>query len=852
MGRDADLDRAVSFVESGTGIAILGPAGVGKSRLLFELVDRAGEMGMATFRAVASDSTRSVPFAPFVALLPDGPTQDRLAMLRSARGALEKKKNQQGLLIAVDDAHHLDATSLAFLLGALSHGSATVAITARSSEPMESDLVDLWTNGVVRRIDVDPLDRDRSRELAEATLGRLAPELEQELWRLSEGNPLLLHELIEGARGTVVTQDVEGIWVLNGPLAESARLGDLVTSRLSALSDAVRAAMAVIALGSPVPLPIADLAAGAVVPELEDLGLTAVIDDGEEAALIPAHPLYGEILAANLGQARRREAYGRLAEASVDSASSDVLRAAIWQSRSGTLISPDLALDGAEDALIRHEPALAEQIVRQLGTEDDKTMVILGRALSYQRRFAEAEELLSGRSVEDPTLVGEVASIRAQTLGYGLGRIDEARDLLEDGAVRVEDPTMRARLNNERGMISAISGDFVDVRSASGAVLSDDRSDEVARVAAYVALTVALAMTGDCDGIAEIVDEATELAEAHRADLPFARDQIEIMHAMSLLNAGHVDEAVELGNRAVARADRGSALTTTWLSASGLCLDLAGQLERCAERAEFAVALCRESDPFGLELQCRGLLSLARGQMGDEAAHESIEDAVPLPPAPRLRVWVDRGRAWSAVTRGNIDEGAEIAVSGGARAASGEHFAWATLCFHDAVRLGRPDLALDALRAIDTTKGAHLLSAMKRHAKALVDENPDELTQVAGEFGEMGAPLLAAETWAQASSLYERTGRRTDAACACLLSIAHEARCESPDTPALRDRPTLVSVRETEVALDAASRLTSPQISEKRYISVRTVDNHLRSVYRKLGIGGREELGQILFHSHDE
>ncbi len=44
----------------------------------------------------------------------------------------------------------------------------------------------------------------------------------------------------------------------------------------------------------------------------------------------------------------------------------------------------------------------------------------------------------------------------------------------------------------------------------------------------------------------------------------------------------------------------------------------------------------------------------------------------------------------------------------------------------------------------------------------------------------------------------------------------------------------------------AARGYTSPEIAERRYISVRTVDNHLRSVYRKLGVGGRAELSSVL------
>lgn len=66
------------------------------------------------------------------------------------------------------------------------------------------------------------------------------------------------------------------------------------------------------------------------------------------------------------------------------------------------------------------------------------------------------------------------------------------------------------------------------------------------------------------------------------------------------------------------------------------------------------------------------------------------------------------------------------------------------------------------------------------------------------------------------------------------------------DTPALRARPNLVTKRETDIAMAAASGGTSPEIAESRFLSVRTVDNHLSSVYRKLGAGGREELRSLL------
>lgn len=234
------------------------------------------------------------------------------------------------------------------------------------------------------------------------------------------------------------------------------------------------------------------------------------------------------------------------------------------------------------------------------------------------------------------------------------------------------------------------------------------------------------------------------------------------------------------------------------------------------------------------------------GQLGAEAASRPIEGARAPADAPRIAVWFDRGRAWSAAAAGSLEDGANIAVAGGRSAASREHFAWAALCFHDAVRLGRAELSIDDLRAIDDSKGAVLLSLMKRHAEALVVRDPTELDDVARAFGEHGAPLLAAEAFGQTAEIIHEQGDLTQAARASALSYAFEKRCEAPDTPALRHRPQLITSREIEVAIRAASGLTSPQIAEEFFISVRTVDNHLRSVYRKLNIGGREELAKLL------
>jgi DNA-binding NarL/FixJ family response regulator len=60
---------------------------------------------------------------------------------------------------------------------------------------------------------------------------------------------------------------------------------------------------------------------------------------------------------------------------------------------------------------------------------------------------------------------------------------------------------------------------------------------------------------------------------------------------------------------------------------------------------------------------------------------------------------------------------------------------------------------------------------------------------------------------------------------------AHTSDEETPTSP--------LSTREAEILVLVAEGLTNPQIAEKLYLSPRTVGQHLRSIYRKLGVSSR-------------
>jgi DNA-binding CsgD family transcriptional regulator len=134
---------------------------------------------------------------------------------------------------------------------------------------------------------------------------------------------------------------------------------------------------------------------------------------------------------------------------------------------------------------------------------------------------------------------------------------------------------------------------------------------------------------------------------------------------------------------------------------------------------------------------------------------------------------------------------------------------------------------------------------MAAHARAAADRDPAGLLAVAERFASLGLNLFAAEAAANAFNRLRQTrsGRVVEAArtFAGLLDL-----CEDPRTPGLIINRTRLSPREHQIATLAAAGETSRDIAEKLYLSVRTIDNHLRRVYAKLDVSGRGELAAAL------
>jgi DNA-binding CsgD family transcriptional regulator/tetratricopeptide (TPR) repeat protein len=283
VGRHADLAQLTEVLERAAAgqpaIAVVaGEAGVGKTRLIAELLREAALAGVVTLTGGCLDVGEGVlAYAPMVEALRslargmDPGEQERV--LGGARGELARLVPELGprgggepavtlaptrlfelllgmlhrlaerdpVLLVIEDLHWADQSTrdlLGFLVRNLRGGVALV-LTYRSDElhrrhPLRPFLAELDRTGRVERLELERLGR---RELAELLSGILdepvAPALVGEILARSEGNPFFAEELLaaylEGARLPTV-------------------LRDLVLARVEALSEPAQRVLAVAAV----------------------------------------------------------------------------------------------------------------------------------------------------------------------------------------------------------------------------------------------------------------------------------------------------------------------------------------------------------------------------------------------------------------------------------------------------------------------------------------------------------------------------------------------------------------------------------------------------------------------------
>jgi DNA-binding CsgD family transcriptional regulator len=428
----------------------------------------------------------------------------------------------------------------------------------------------------------------------------------------------------------------------------------------------------------------------------------------------------------------------------------------------------------------------------------------------------------------------------------GTSHESRAKDVLASAAELLPEPHSTA-LHADRALVNALLGDFDSVLRIGKPLLERKNVPPLIRLKVLVSYTLAQGMRGRLDDFETLIAEALGLVDTYRVELPMAPVQIGLNHAFGLTALGRIDRAVEVSAVGYERALGEGNLAALWGGEHGEALVQAGFIPDAIGLLAQNQRQMGDFDPFRTNPMFLGVEAAARAMVRDtDRAERLLERAEreAMSPDPRYQTRFGRARGWLAFHAGDAEQAVQILATTGKRAVGATHVLWGCEVLHDAVRLGFPEKVSAELRAaVSETVGAEYLSAMAAHATALEVGDAEAVESAGKRFRKCGARLLAAEALAQSATLFHANGDQSAAHRTATWSTIWQRECGNPATPAFIQRPLALSDREFEIAsLVANQRLTSPQVASQLFVSARTVDNHLRSIYRKLDVKNRDAL----------
>ncbi len=895
----AELDDALAGAAARRGAVVLveGPPGIGKTQLLHHAEAAAARLGVLVSRARAHELEQQVPYAVVRGLLEpaladSGPTGARVlgAAAGAPGGADEAGGVVHGLYeltaalaarapraLLVDDAHWADAASVRFLLYlARRTGALPVALIVgvRGGEAPEL-VARLLDAAAVRRVRPAALSADAVGVVLRERLGRdVGPALRDACLRATGGTPLLVVELARALATAPPGDDAAAVQRVARLAPEAVTRS--VTLRLAAVSEAARRlARATAILGDETRLADASALAGLA----EEDGAAAAGELAAAALLADAvplawrHPLLrvaalagvpaAERTALHLRAARVLDARGAdvglvaaqllAAEATGEAWTTRVLRRAATDARgrgapdvAATLLRHALAGDAglrlelARAEIAAGEPAGAVRMRELLGEEDEpatraRLALELGDALMSKHEHREAAAILRDALRGDP---GEQMALQMLAM----------LAVCERYAPGPEDSDAQGRL---AATVAGLAGATPGERYA----LAVDALNRPRATAAELAAAARVVQRAWPDGLlprAALGGAAVNLIHA------YALDEAEAWLARIF------DELRELG------------LPVAWMQASsilGTCLRLRGALAAAEQRLREAYAAATE-----MELGYAGTVGAELAIVLVEAGR--VEEAVALlatcdPPEPVPERMLDNVRLLARARVAEAEHRDEEAIAGLlelGRRLRGWGLErpvppWRSTAARLLAARGEGDrarrLAEEELAAARGWGGREVLGIALR-GTALVAE-PVDLDALEASVAALDggvARLELARSLVELGAARRRARRRSDAreplergmelAHRCgAAGLAERARTELRATGArprrlVRTGADALTPSERRVAELAAAGRANREIAAELYITLATVETHLRHAFQKLGVHARTELRAAL------
>jgi DNA-binding CsgD family transcriptional regulator len=864
VGRADLVDRLLrGVVGDGAVYVLAGSAGVGKSRLAGEVARAAAGRGLATAHIAATKGASSIPFGAFAALMPEivEPSGGLTGLLqRAIEAILERGGRDKPHLMVVDDAHLLDEGSAALVHQVALESSCSLIVTVRSPAPAPEAITSVWKDGLGERLEVGALTEPEVKELLTTLLGGSMTDTGiRWVWSVSAGNPLYVREVLIAALDSGSLRDEGGVWTIRLPLPPAPRLAELVAARLSGLRPETADVADLVALAEPLPLDV--LSAIVQADALEDAESRGIIElevVGNQTEVLMAHPIYGEIRRQEILPVRMRRLCAELAramETRPNPGPGDELRTARWQLEAGLRADPELFERAAMAARRMFDLDLAARLAKASLEAGGGILagIALAEANFYSGRPEQAEEVLASlipRCGNDDELA-RVVDARSYNLGTLLGDRAAALEVVDAALAVLTEPASRHRLLKRRATDDAYA-DRPREALADARELIASGDDDAIGLGTYVA-SFALAMLGRGDESVEMSNLGIETLRRTGATHP-PKSAHFVGAIVGDIGTGSLHEAED---KAVRGYEISAELNTkegvaTFCMLRGFVYVQQGYLGRAARLFREGVVLDREIRDDASRRWCLGGLALSAGMAGDAAAA-----AAAVAELDELGThWMDaldadlvlRGRAWT-IAAGGEQSAARQALRDAVEIARGrEHLYTEARLLHDLARLGEPGDVAPRLHELADQVEGEFVAAFAADADALVAKSGPELEKSAERFEGFGAIGLAAETFRAASAAFADAGL-TRASNACARRAAELAeRSGGAGIPLVGQGGVAARLtrREREIAGLAASGISSAEISERLFISVRTVENHLSNIYLKLGVSGRHEIADAL------
>jgi DNA-binding CsgD family transcriptional regulator len=895
------LDALVDDLRAGAGRALVlrGDAGIGKTTLLGALAERGradpppargggGDVLLLRARGVETESDLAFSaladlLAPVVdqldelpapqaaalaAALALGPPQqgDRLAVCVATLGLLRAAAARRPVLAVVDDAHWLDGPSRECLLYAAKRAGGAVGFALAARTPDDAGL----ERAGLPELALGPVDREASLAL----LARAAPDLSgpvaSALATAAAGNPLALVEL----PATLSAEQRSGAAALELPLTPGERLLRAFGERVGGLAPAARRSLLVLAAyESDDAATVA--AAGADVQALgaaEARGIVRIAD-GRVAF---THPLVRGAVYRLAPAPERRAAHAALAGALAGERRA-------WHLAAAAIGPDDEAAAALEEAA---QAAVGRRAFASAATALERAARLSGEREPRARRMLAAGEAAAAAGLPERALPLLTAArdaapdgalrVRAEhRLGMVMlwsGGVEPASHLLMAAAERTagQAPEQAAAMLADAAAAAGAANDYhraLSLAERAEALLGDGgRPAARAHILSIVGWT--LVLCGQTARAAGPLGEATLLAAQLDPLAPSAHWQHLLLrrHITAGEHERALDESLALCERAReagARRALGGALIVAAEAAYRL-----GDWEAAAAATDEGIRVAEETAQHiwhGYTLSIRARLTAARGE--EPACRAALAGADEIAEGEGIlsgKRFVHGARGFLELGLDRIEEAiAELeavqALVDGYGYEEPLLVPWGPDLVEAHLRAGRPDRAARVLRTVERQArmaGTPAALAPAARCRGMLAEDFDAaFAEALAHDDERPVPFERARTLLALGRRLHRARRRIEARERLREAVAgfeglgaapwaDQARNELSAAGARRRRARsdALTPQEQRVAAAVARGASNREIAAELFLAPKTIEFHLRQIYRKTGVRSRTQL----------